>query len=234
MTLLVSRVDGCRQMDAMNNNSGAMERKKTILKEPAPKLVAIVGGSGAGKTFLAQALKRQFGKDAAILSLDDFYRDRSHVVEARRGKINFDDPRAIDWNCLEKTLRQLIARKPARVPCYDFKTHCRSGEQNLVAPKPVIIVDGLWVLRRPAIRRLFDLKVFIECPTPLRFHRRMRRDVDERGRTEDSVCEQFIETVAPMHKKFVQPQARWADVVLSGMFGEADVKRLVKQIAESQ
>ncbi|MDB6057171.1 MAG: uridine kinase [Verrucomicrobiales bacterium] len=208
-----------------------MERKKTNLKRPAPQLVAVVGGSGAGKTYLANQLKKELGKDALVLSLDSFYRDLSNVPLERRAKRNFDDPRAIDWECLERTLKQLISRKPAKVPCYDFATHCRNAQPIVLQPKPIIIVDGLWLLRKASIRRLFDLKIFIECRTRLRFERRMRRDVVERGRTEDSVCEQFIETVAPMHKKFVQAQARWADVVLPGTFGESDVKALAKKIA---
>jgi uridine kinase len=208
-----------------------MEGKKTSLKKPAPTLVAIAGGSGAGKTFLAQKLKKRFGKDALVLSLDNFYRDLSHLPLERRGGVNFDDPRAIDWECLEQTLKQLIARKPARVPCYDFATHCRQSHDMLLMPKPIVIVDGLWVLRRPSLRRLFDLKVFIECPTGLRFKRRLRRDTVERGRTEDSVCEQFVETVAPMHKKFVQPQSKSADLIISGDFGDADVRILAEKIA---
>jgi uridine kinase len=211
-----------------------MERKKTNLKRPAPQLVAIVGGSGAGKTFLANQLKKELGKDALVLSLDSFYRDRSGVPVERRAKCNFDDPRAIDWECLENTLKQLINRQPVQGPCYDFATHCRTTQPILLQPKPIIIVDGLWLLRKASVRRLFNHKIFIECRTRLRFERRMRRDVVERGRTEDSVCEQFIETVAPMHKKFVQPQARWADVVLPGTFGEPDVKALAKRIASKQ
>lgn len=209
-----------------------MERKKTNLKRPAPRLVAIVGGSGAGKTYLASQLKKHLGKDALVLSLDSFYHDRSHLPLERRGKCNFDDPRAIDWDCLEKTLKQLMNRQPARVPCYDFSTHCRLEQQTVVKPKPIVIVDGLWLLRRPSVRQLFSQKIFIECHTRLRLERRMKRDVVERGRTEDSVCEQFIETVAPMHKKFVQAQVRWADVVLEGTFGEAEVKALATKIAK--
>lgn len=208
-----------------------MDNKKTMLRKPAPRLVAIVGGSGAGKTYLASKLKKEFGKDAVVMSLDDFYHDLSHRPMEHRCKTNFDDPKAIDWVCLEKTLKQLMNRKPARVPCYDFATHCRRGEHTVLQPKAIIIVDGLWLLRRPSLRRLFDLKIFLECPTVLRFERRMHRDVAERGRTKESVCEQFIETVAPMHKKFVQSQARYADVVLPGTFSDEDVRALAKRIA---
>src|SRR6478672_2295308 len=115
-----------------------MEKKKTILKKTSPRLVAIVGGSGAGKTFLASKLKKEFGKDAAVLSLDDFYMDLSDVPMERRSKKNFDDPKAIDWVCLEKTLKQLMHRKPARVPCYDFSTHCRRGEHTMLQPKAIV------------------------------------------------------------------------------------------------
>ena len=146
-----------------------MDKEKTILKKPAPRLVAIVGGSGAGKTFLASKLKKQFEKDAVVLSLDDFYTDLSDVPMERRCKKNFDDPKAIDWVCLEKTLKQLMQRKPARVPCYDFSTHCRRSEHTVLQPKAIVIVDGLWLLRRPSLRRLFDVKIFLECATPLRF-----------------------------------------------------------------
>src|SRR5436305_14192559 len=121
-----------------------MEGKKTSLKQPAPRLVAITGGSGAGKTFLAQKLRKEFGKDALVLSLDDFYRDLSHVAGERRGKKNFDGPRAIDWECLEKTFKQLIARKPARIACYDFKTHCRRPEEDVLAEIPIVMVEGIW------------------------------------------------------------------------------------------
>jgi uridine kinase len=208
-----------------------MEGNKTILKRTAPRLVGIVGGSGAGKTYLAQKLKKQFGKDALVISLDDFYRDLAHLPMERRVRSNFDNPRAIDWNCLEQTLKRLMARKRATTPCYDFATHCRRGEQHQLQPRPIIIVDGLWLFRRPAIRQLLDVKIFIECPTGLRFQRRLKRDVEERGRTQDSVCEQFVETVAPMHKKFVQAQARFADVVLPGTFTDTDVKALANRIA---
>src|SRR5439155_9499390 len=124
----------------------------------SPFLVAIVGGSGSGKTWLAEKLQAALAGKAARLSLDDFYRDRSHVAPARRAKINFDNPGAIDWAGFERVLRECAAGKAASLPCYDFKTHCRLRTSKRLPPRPVILVDGLWLLRRPSLRRLFGLR----------------------------------------------------------------------------
>jgi len=195
-------------------------------------LVAIVGGSGAGKTWLAERLLAAFVRQAARLSLDDFYRDRSHVPPARRARVNFDDPRAIDWPAVERVLQVLRDGRPARVPVYDFATHCRLPRTKTLLPKPVVLVDGLWLLRRRTVRRLFALTVFIECPVRLRLRRRLARDVRERGRTPISVRWQFRETVEPMHRRHVAPQARWADVVLDERFGPHAVRELTARLRE--
>src|ERR1041385_1553179 len=125
-----------------------------------PIFVAIVGGSGAGKSWLAEKLQEALGSKAARLSLDDFYRDRSGLSPARRAKINFDNPAGIDWQSLEKVLVSLSNWQVARKPCYDFKTHCRLRGSVTLKPRPVILVDGLWLLRRPFIRQFFNLTLF--------------------------------------------------------------------------
>ncbi|HEY6167768.1 MAG TPA: uridine kinase [Verrucomicrobiae bacterium] len=178
-------------------------------------LVAITGGSGAGKTWLAERLQTVLGDNAARLSLDNFYRDRSDLPPARREKINFDDPRAIDWPCVEQVLRQCRPGQVTPVPRYDFTTHTRLREPQLWEPKSLILMDGLWLLHRRSIRRLFALRIFIDCPEALRLRRRLDRDVCERGRSESSVRQQFQATVAPMHERFVAPQATHADVTLT-------------------
>jgi uridine kinase len=191
-----------------------------------PLLVAIVGGSGSGKSWLAGKLKSLLGRQAATLSLDDFYRDRSHLSANRRARLNFDDPQAIEWEIFEKTLRELKAGRPVAIPSYDFKTHCRRNNWTTIRPRSVIVVDGLWLLRRPTVRRLFALKVFLECSSQLRLSRRLRRDLAVRGRTPSSVRTQFLQTVEPMHRRYVAGQRRWADVVLRGEWKETEVKRL--------
>src|SRR6185436_16193427 len=116
-----------------------------------PILIAITGGSGAGKTWLARELQSALGRRAARISLDDFYRDSSHLSPGRRAAINFDHPRTIDWPTLERALRQLRAGRPARVPRYDFKTHCRVRTQAVLRPRPIVVMEGLWLLRRPSL-----------------------------------------------------------------------------------
>lgn len=196
----------------------------------APLLVAIVGGSGAGKTWLARKLQAALGDDAARISLDDFYRDRSHFSEARRAKINFDHPRAIDWTFLENVLDELLAGNSTRIPRYDFKTHCREKLEIILEPKPIFLLDGLWLLRPRRLRELFNFRIFIECPTENRFRRRLTRDLRSRGRTREAVREQFQCAVEPMHKRFVEPQKRWADIVLQANFGAREINDLVERL----
>lgn len=196
----------------------------------SPLLVAIVGGSGAGKSWLADKLHAALGRDAARLSLDDFYRDRSKLSPGQRARINFDHPRAIDWDGLTALLRGIATGRAVSAPSYDFKTHCRRAAGRMVHPKPVLLMDGLWLLRRPALRKLFALKIFIDCPARLRWRRRLARDVASRGRTRASIREQFRKMVEPMHGRFVESQRRWADVVLKSNFNEREARRLAEQL----
>jgi uridine kinase len=197
-----------------------------------PKLVALVGGSGAGKTWLARQLQHALDFPAARLSLDDFYRDQSHLARPMRDRLNFDHPRAIDWHLAEAVLRGCRAGRFVSVPQYSFATHTRRPTFKTLAPRQVILVDGLWLLWRPRLRRLFDLRIFLHCPARLRLDRRLARDTANRGRDDRSVRWQFQQTVAPMHQQFVAPQARWADVVLRRPADKREVERLAAMIRE--
>jgi len=212
--------------------------KRTLKPSPtfhppsAPLFVAIVGGSGAGKTWLAKMLAAALHPEATRLSLDDFYRDCSRIRPERRAKINFDNPRAIDWPIMEKVLNDLRAGRAARLPRYDFKTHSRVANKNALDHKPVVLVDGLWLLHRRSLRRVFALKIFVDCPARTRRGRRLLRDLRSRGRTRASILEQLENTVEPMHARFVAPQQKWADIVLRHNFSVRDVRRLARQLRE--
>ena len=209
-----------------------LERQLTMNRESEPLLVAIVGGSGAGKTWLAKKLQAALDPDAAHFSLDDFYRDCSRIRPERRAKINFDHPRTIDWAAMEKVLGDLRAGRTARLPQYDFKTHCRVRKGNTLACKPVVLVDGLWLLHRRSLRRVFSLKIFIDCPVRTRRGRRILRDLRSRGRTRASILEQLKKNVEPMHARFVAPQQKWADIVLRHTFSAAEIRRLTRELRE--
>jgi uridine kinase len=195
-----------------------------------PKLIAIVGGSGSGKTWLARRLELQLQPAASRLSLDDFYLDRSSLSERQRDALNYDHPRAIDWARLEKTLNNCRLGKSSPVPRYDFATHTRKPEEDLFMPTPVVLVDGLWLLVQTRIRELFDFTIFIDCPEQLRRQRRVERDVAERGRKSVHVLTQFAENVVPMHERFVAPQAATADIVLRHSPEPAEIDNLAATI----
>ncbi|HWI56796.1 MAG TPA: uridine kinase [Bacillota bacterium] len=198
--------------------------------KPTPILVGIVGGSGSGKSWLADKLLAALDGQAVRLSLDNFYLDRSHLPPARRARLNFDHPRAIDWPRVEQVLADLLASRPARVPDYDFKTHCRLAGDKLLQPKPIILMEGLWLLRRASLRRRFSLRIFLDCPTRTRLRRRLARDLQGRGRTRQSIQEQFWNTVEPMHQVYVAPQIGWADLVLAQSCSERQAEQLAARL----
>lgn len=199
---------------------------------PAPRvvLVAIAGGSGSGKTWLAQALRRRLGPRAALLSLDDFYHDLGHVPPARRARRNFDRPAAIDWATLAAVLDEIAAGGSPPVPRYDFTRHTRHGRSRRWSPRPVVLLEGLWPWVRPFLRARFDLRIYRDTAAPVRRERRLDRDVRERGRTTSSVQRQWREQVEPMFRRHVAPQRAAADVVLDGELAEAALADLSRRI----
>jgi uridine kinase len=205
---------------------------KICLPRATPRLVAIAGPSGTGKSWLASQLQMRLGKEAALLRLDDFYRDLSHLPEGQRQRVNFDHPRSIDWPLFEKTLTGCLAGQRIQAPRYDFNRHTRQERMAWWRPKPLVLVEGLWVLRRPAVRRLFALRIYIDCPRRLQLQRRLRRDALERGRSAESVRRQFQNQVVPMAERHVVPQARWADVHLTSPVPKRTLEALAAQIRE--
>ncbi len=195
----------------------------------ANRLIAIVGGTGAGKGWMAHRLCTLLGDPAGHLSLDDFYRDWSHLTPANRNRVNFDNPRAIDWPRAERVLHDCIAGRATRVPRYDFSTHTRLTSDGQWQPTPLVVVEGLWLLRHASTRRLFSLTIYLDCPASLRLNRRRSRDVAERGRTVDAVERQF-RLIAPFHDRYVEPQKQWADLVISHPFSEPDLNRLAERL----
>jgi uridine kinase len=191
---------------------------------------AVVGGSGAGKTWLVERLCRVLGDKACRLSLDDFYRDRSHLPLARRSRLNFDVPTAIDWEDAERTLLDCRTGRPTHVPRYDFATHSRLTDPQLWLPRPVVFAEGLWLLHQPELRRIFDLTIYLDTPAELRHARRVARDTVERGYTADAVEQRLLQTVLPMHERYVEPQKRWADVVLAQPLEESEVLPLAHRM----
>ena len=196
------------------------------------QLIAIVGGSGAGKGWLVQRLCRLLGEKACHLQLDEFYRDRSHLSLRRRAQVNYDLPSAIDWEAAEQVLRECRAGLPSRVPRYDFATHCRAVARSTWIPAPLVFVDGLWLLRPAAVRSLFDFSIYIDTPRPVRRTRRLARDVRDRGYTADAVEHQLRTAVEPMHDRYVEPQKKWADFVLTHPFTEEQLVALSDRLWE--
>jgi uridine kinase len=182
---------------------------------PTPVVFGVAGGTASGKTTVAQTILQSVGaQQVAFLQHDAYYKDKRHLPFAERARLNYDHPNSLETRLLVKHIRQLLAGETAAVPIYDFKEHLRTAETRPVQPAPIIMVEGILIFTKRKLRELMDIKIFVDTDPDVRFIRRLKRDMDERGRSLDSVVAQYLETVRPMHLKFVEPSKRFADVII--------------------
>ena len=180
-----------------------------------PILIGITGGTGSGKSSIADAIYSSFSNECiAMIQQDMYYKDQSHLSMEERIKTNYDHPKAFDNDLLIKHLNDLINGLPIEKPIYDFSCHNRAKETVKVEPRSIIIVEGILVLEDERIRDLLDIKVYVDTDADIRILRRLVRDINERGRTVDSVVNQYLEVVRPMHLQFTEPTKRYADIIV--------------------
>ncbi len=202
------------------------------MKHPDPLVIGIAGGSGSGKTTVAQTILNRVGADRiAFLQHDSYYKDLSGLPPTQHAAVNFDHPDSLETKLLIEHIVSLRDGRPVEVPIYDFATDSRTGKTFTISPHRVIIVEGILIFAEPALRELFDVKIFVDTDADLRFIRRLERDITERGRSTESVIKQYLATVRPMHLEFVEPSKRYADVIIpEGGFNAAAMDMVVARI----
>ena len=177
-------------------------------------LIGIAGGTGSGKTTLTQHLKEHFGQEVTVISHDNYYKRQDGKTYEERAKVNYDHPSAFDTDLLIEHLRQLKAGHSIQCPVYSYSDHNRTDRTVEIFPTKVIIVEGILIFQNPTLRDMFDIKIFVETDADVRILRRALRDVEERGRTLQSVVTQYLTTVKPMHEQYVEPSRKYADIVV--------------------
>jgi len=201
------------------------------IAQQAPLIIAVVGGSGSGKTTVARAIHSSLGHDAAFLDMDAYYRDQRHLAFEERLQVNYDHPDAFDLDLMVEHLGQLGRGEAIEKPTYDFARHTRAERREVVEPRRAIIVDGILLLAESRLRALFDIKVFVDVDDDVRFIRRLQRDVEERGRSMTDVVRQYLSTVRPMHLEFVEPSKRYADIIIpEGGHNRVGVEMLLARV----
>jgi uridine kinase len=200
--------------------------------KPTPIVIGIAGGSGSGKTTVANVILQKVGTDRiAYLPHDAYYRDLTHLPYSRRVEINFDHPDSLESELMVEHIKQLKAWQPINLPVYDFTLHRRTEKIIQVEPQHVILVEGILIFAEPLLRELFDVKIFVDTDADIRLIRRLQRDISERGRTTESVIHQYMTTVRPMHLEFVEPSKRYADVIIpEGGFNEVAMDMVTTRI----
>jgi uridine kinase len=197
-----------------------------------PIIIGVAGGTASGKTTVSDAILKRVGSDRiAYIEHDSYYRDLSHLPLEERRKLNFDHPDALETGLLVTHLRLLQAGEPIEVPIYDFAAYKRRNETRRVAPRRVILVEGILIFADKELRELMDVRLYVDTDADLRFIRRLQRDIRERERSMETVIHQYLDTVRPMHLEFVEPSKRYADIIIpAGGFNEAAVQMIVARI----
>ena len=176
--------------------------------------IGIAGGTGSGKTTLSQHIKKKFGDDVSVIYHDNYYKDQTGVPFEVRCRQNYDHPDAFETDLMVRHLRALKAGVAVQCPVYSYTEHNRTEQVQEVKPTSVVIVEGLLIFQNPELRELMDIKIFVDTDADVRILRRVLRDVQERGRTIESVVEQYLTTVKPMHEQFIEPSKRFADIIV--------------------
>ena len=199
-----------------------------------PVVLGIAGGSGSGKTTVLTHIVREFGSDPiAILDHDAYYRDLSHLSPGKRARFNFDHPDALETQLMCEHLDRLIEGEAIEKPVYDFTTHTRQKETETVESRPVIIIEGILVLAEASLEERMDIKIYVDAADDIRLMRRIRRDLQERGRSIEGILHQYERTVRPMHLEFVEPSKREADIIIPrGGHNQVAIQMVMSRIQE--
>ncbi|MFL7791394.1 MAG: uridine kinase [Anaerolineae bacterium] len=197
-----------------------------------PIVIGVAGGTGSGKTTVAEKILHRVGAEhVAYIPHDAYYRELGHLPPDERAKVNFDHPDSLETSLLIEHLRALRAGQVVEIPIYDFTKHMRTEETRRVEPAPVILVEGILIFVEPKLRALLDVKLYVDTDADVRFIRRLQRDIQERGRSVESVCKQYLSTVRPMHQEFVEPSKRYADVIIpEGGFNEVAIEMVAARL----
>jgi len=184
-------------------------------KQTTMLIIGIAGGTGCGKTTVVNQILNELPEgEVGVLSQDSYYTDTSHLSYDERVKINFDHPRSIDFELLEKHLKELKKQKPIHQPVYSFVQHNRTTDTIVTHPRKVMIVEGILILTNPELRKMFDIKIFVHADSDERLIRRLKRDIAERGRDLDEVISRYQSTLKPMHEQFIEPMKEYADIII--------------------
>ncbi len=205
---------------------------KFMPRKNPPLVIGIAGGSGSGKTTAADIILERVGRQRiAYLQHDSYYRELTGLPPNQRAQVNFDHPDSLESDLLREHILQLKEWKSVELPVYDFTTHSRTGQTIHVSPHRVILVEGILIFAEQKLRELFDVKIFVDTDSDIRFIRRLKRDIEERGRTAENVVKQYMATVRPMHLEFVEPSKRYADVIIpEGGLNEVAMDMVIARI----
>jgi uridine kinase len=202
------------------------------LTQKTPFVIGVAGGTGSGKTTVSRAIQDAVGRERiAYLQHDNYYNDHSHLPPEERGKLNYDHPDSLDTQFMVEQLQQLRNNQAIAMPMYNFATHSRLADTQRVEPAKIILVEGILIFAERSLRKLMDMRIFVDTDADLRFIRRLKRDMEERGRSLDSIVNQYLATVRPMHMEFVEPSKRYADIIVpAGGFNRVAMEMIVSRI----